>query len=309
MADDRVSVGAMTISQAAAGAPRIGLIRSLVALTKPRIIELLLVTAVPTMFLAAAGLPPLGTAVLVVIGGWLAAAGANAFNSYLERDIDAAMSRTQHRPLVRGDVSPRTALVLGWLLSIAAVAIFATLLTPLSALLAALAIVLYVVVYTMLLKRRTPQNIVWGGAAGCMPVLIAWSAITGTLSLTPLVLFMVVFLWTPPHYWPLSMRYREDYVAAGVPMLPTVRSPRSVGRQIIGYAWATVAASLVLVPVAPMGWVYTVTAAVLGGWLLVLAYRCARRAGEDRAAMALFHGSISYLALLFIAVGLDPFLP
>lgn len=162
MADDRVSVGAMTISQAAAGAPRIGLIRSLVALTKPRIIELLLVTAVPTMFLAAAGLPPLGTAVLVVIGGWLAAAGANAFNSYLERDIDAAMSRTQHRPLVRGDVSPRTALVLGWLLSIAAVAIFATLLTPLSALLAALAIVLYVVVYTMLLKRRTPQNIVWG---------------------------------------------------------------------------------------------------------------------------------------------------
>jgi len=261
------------------------------------------------MLLAAGGLPPLRTALLVIVGGWCAAAGANAFNSYLERDLDSVMERTRHRPLVRGEVRPRTALAVGWLLSVLAVGIFAVWVNLLSAALTAAAIAFYVVVYTMLLKRRTSQNIVWGGAAGCMPIPIAWAAVTGTLTWAPLVMFAIVFLWTPPHYWPLSMRYREDYLAAGVPMLPTVRDHRHVAGQILAYTWATVAATLILVPVAGMGIAYTVAAVVLAGWLLVLAYRCAGRPGDDGAALGLFRGSITYLALLFLAIGLDPFLP
>jgi len=183
--------------------------------------------------------------------------------------------------------------------------------TPAAAALALGGALFYVLIYTMVLKRRTPQNIVWGGAAGCMPVLIAWSAVTGSLSWTPVVLFLIVFFWTPPHYWPLAMKYREDYEAAGIPMLPVVRSPRQVARSIVGYAWVMVAVSLALIPVAGMGWVYAVAAAVLGALFIGLSYRLLITTGRDvdatTVAMRLFHYSITYLALLFLAVAVDPF--
>ncbi|MEZ5116820.1 MAG: heme o synthase [Candidatus Nanopelagicales bacterium] len=299
----------------AAGSSRRGVaatVRAYVALTKPRIIELLLVTTVPTMFLAAGGLPPAMTVLVTLVGGALAAAGANTLNSYLDRDIDVVMVRTGQRPLVTGDVTPRAALVFGLVLSVASVVFLAITTNLLAAVLAAAAILFYVCVYTLLLKRRTPQNIVWGGAAGCMPVLIGWSAVTGSLSWTPVVLFAVIFFWTPPHYWPLSLRFKEDYAAAGVPMLPVVEEPRTVARHIVAYTWVMVAASLVLVPVAPMGWFYAVVAAVLGAGFLVEAYALwlrVRRGVRDVRPMRLFHGSITYLALLFLAVAIDPLLP
>jgi protoheme IX farnesyltransferase len=182
----------------------------------------------------------------------------------------------------------------------------------LSAVLALVAIAFYAIGYTMLLKRRTPQNIVWGGAAGCMPVLIAWSAVTGSLTWTPVVLFLIIFFWTPPHYWPLAMRYREDYAAAGIPMLPVVRTEAQVANSIIAYAWVMVAVSLVLIPVAPMGWVYGVGAVLLGAAFMWEAYLLKRRisVGADSVtatAMRLFHGSITYLALLFLLIAIDPF--
>ncbi len=284
-----------------------------VALTKPRIIELLLVTTVPTMILAADGWPSLGLVLLTLLGGTLAAAGANTLNCYLDRDIDLVMHRTERRPLVTGILSPRAALVFGSTLGLLAVAELAAAVNLLSALLALAAILFYVLVYTMALKRRTPQNIVWGGAAGCMPVLIGWSAVTGSLSWAPVVLFLVVFFWTPPHYWPLSLRFRDDYAAAGVPMLPVVASPAAVTRQIVRYAYAMVAASLVLVPVAHTGAGYAVVALVLGVAFLVEAHRLDARArgGANYAelhAMRLFHGSISYLTLLFVAIAIDPLL-
>ncbi len=290
---------------------RLRTVKAYVALTKPRIIELLLVTTVPTMVLAAGGVPPLGTVLATLVGGTLAAASANTGNSYLDRDIDVVMHRTLHRPLATGAVTPRAAATFGLVLGVAAVGLLALAVNVLAAVLALAAILFYVVGYTMLLKRRTPQNIVWGGAAGCMPVLIGWSAVTGSLSWAPVVLFGVVFLWTPPHYWPLSLRFREDYAAAGVPMLPVVAGPRAVARQIVVYAWAMVACSLLLVPVAGTGWVYGVSALVLGAVFLVEAHALYRRTaggGRDVSAMRLFHMSISYLTLLFIAVALDPFL-
>lgn len=288
-------------------------LRAYVALTKPRIIELLLVTTVPTMILAAGAIPPLWTVVATLIGGTLAAAGANTFNCYLDRDIDVLMHRTSNRPLVTGAARPSEALVLGTVLSIASVAWLALTVNLLSAVLAAIAIAFYVVVYTMLLKRRTPQNIVWGGAAGCMPVLIGWSAVTGSLSWAPLVLFAIIFFWTPPHYWPLSLRYRDDYAAAGVPMLPVVADHLAVARQIVAYSWAMVAVSLLLWPVASMGYAYLAVASILGVLFLLEAHRLLRgaRRGEPESMlrpMRLFHGSISYLTLLFVAIALDPFL-
>lgn len=286
-------------------------VRAYVALTKPRIIELLLVTTVPTMFLAANGLPSGATALCVLIGGTLAAAGANTLNSYLDRDIDVLMVRTGRRPLATGEVSARGAVIFGWVLSALSVAFLAVTTNLLAAGLAALAIVLYVVGYTMLLKRRTPQNIVWGGAAGCMPVLIGWSAVTGSLSLTPVVLFLIIFFWTPPHYWPLSIKYREDYAAAGVPMLPVVTPPRGVGRQIVIYSWVMVGISLLLIPLAPMHIVYSVSAVVLGALFIIEAHALSRRLArgdEQVRPMRLFHWSITYLALLFLAVAIDPFI-
>lgn len=289
-------------------------IQAHLALTKPRIIELLLVTAVPTMFLAADGLPTLRATVAVLIGGALAAAGANTLNSVYDRDIDALMRRTDARPAAMGIVSVRAGLFQGFLLTIASAFFLWWWTNPLAGVLALVAVALYAVGYTMWLKRRTPQNIVWGGAAGCMPVLIAWSAVTGGLTWTPVVLFLIVFLWTPPHYWPLAMKYREDYEAAGVPMLPVVKPAVVVTASIVRYSVAMVAVSLVLVPVAPMSAAYAVIAIVLGAAFILGAVRLDRaaRRGDPELltrAMRLFHGSITYLALLFLAVAVDPFLP
>jgi heme o synthase len=282
-----------------------------VALTKPRIIELLLVTTVPTMIFAAHGLPPLGLVVATLVGGTFAAASANTLNCYLDRDIDVLMHRTERRPLVTGLVSPREALVFGLVLGVVAVGLLAALVNVLSAALALAAILFYVVVYTMVLKRRTPQNIVWGGAAGCMPVLIGWSAVTGALSWAAVVLFGVIFLWTPPHYWPLSLKFREDYSRAGVPMLPVVASATEVSRRILVYAWATALWSLLLVPLGGAGPVYAVAALATGGWLVVeshLLLRRARAGARKLAPMRLFHLSITYLTVLFVAVAVDPFI-
>jgi protoheme IX farnesyltransferase len=288
-------------------------VRAHVALTKPRIVELLLATALPTAFLAADGVPPLGPTVAVLVGGTLAAGAANTFNSVYDRDIDAQMGRTFHRPAAMGIVSPGAGVVQGIVLSLLSAAVLLVLANPLASALALIAIGFYAVVYTMLLKRRTSQNIVWGGAAGCMPVLIAWAAITGSLTWTPVVLFLIIFFWTPPHYWPLAMKFRDDYEAAGVPMLPVVRSSVVVARSIIWYTWVMFAMSLVLVPVAPMGWLYGIGALLLGAGFLWEAHRLHRHvvAGATdvtRLAMRLFHGSITYLALLFLLVAIDPFL-
>ena len=224
--------------------------------TKPRIVELLLATAVPTLFLASDGLPTLISTIAVVIGGSAAAASANTYNSIYDRDIDAIMHRTGTRPLASGVISVRAGLIQASILGIVSVVTLGLLTNWLAAFLGFLAIVLYAVGYTVLLKRSTPQNIVWGGAAGCMPVLIAWAAVTGTLSWTPAVLFLVVFLWTPAHYWPLAIKYRDDYASVGVPMLPVVAPPKVVTRNVVIYSIAMVLASLLLIPVAPMGWVY-----------------------------------------------------
>lgn len=292
-------------------------VRAYVALTKPRIIELLLVTTVPTMMLAAHGLPPVRLLVATLVGGTLAAGSANALNCYLDRDIDEVMRRTAHRPLARHTVSPRGALVFGCGLGTVAIGLMLAATNTLAAGLTLAAILFYVLVYTLGLKRRTPQNIVWGGAAGCMPVLIAWAVVTDGLAWPPLVLFGVVFFWTPIHYWPLAMRFREDYARAGVPMLPVVATPLTVVRQILGYGWATVLVSLLLWPLAT-GWVYGACAVVFGGWFLVEAHRLygrVRAATSAEASMGsakplrLFHLSNSYLALLFVAVAVDSLLP
>ena len=281
-----------------------------VAITKPRIIELLLVTTLPTMILAAGGWPDLTTMIAVVVGGALAAAGASTFNSVYDRDIDALMERTAHRPVASGRISARSGVIFGTVLSLASIVVLWVFTTALAAALAVIAILAYAVGYTVVLKRRTAQNIVWGGAAGCMPVLIGWAAVTDSLSWAALALFLVVFFWTPPHYWPLSLRYREDYAAAGVPMLPVLAEPRTVMRHILGYSVLMIAASLSLIWLAPMGPVYTITAIVLGVVFLAEVGRLWVSVGKgvaDPAPMRLFHGSITYLAVLFLAVGIDPF--
>jgi protoheme IX farnesyltransferase len=285
--------------------------------TKPRIVELLLATAVPTLFLAADGLPSLTATIAVVIGGSAAAASANTYNSIYDRDIDAIMHRTGTRPLASGVISVRAGLIQASLLGIISVLTLGLLTNWLAAFLGFLAIVLYALGYTILLKRSTPQNIVWGGAAGCMPVLIAWAAVTGSLSWTPAVLFIIVFLWTPAHYWPLAIKYRDDYAAVGVPMLPVVAPARVVTRNIVLYAVAMVLASIALIPVAPMGWVYGSGAVVLGVWFVVISLGLVKRSHRENAdyeelkkpAMRVFHGSITYLALLFLLVGVTPFVP
>ncbi|HLS44893.1 MAG TPA: heme o synthase [Ornithinicoccus sp.] len=288
-------------------------LKDYIALTKPRIIELLLVTTFPVMFLAEGGVPGLWLMVATLVGGTLAAASANTLNCYLDRDIDARMHRTENRPLVTGAISPRAALIFGTVLGVISFVWLGFLVNWLSAWLGLGAIVLYVGFYTILLKRRTSQNIVWGGVAGCMPVLIGWSAVTNTLAWPALVLFLVVFFWTPPHYWPLSMRFKDDYAAAGVPMLPVVAEDVAVAGKVVVYSWLTVLTSLALVPIAPMGWVYAVAAVLSGAVFLVEAHRLLRRAkagdtGKKLGAMRLFHFSISYLTLVFLAVAVDPLL-
>ena len=285
--------------------------RAYLALTKPRIIELLLVTTIPTMFLAAGGFPEWSLVCWTLLGGTLAAGGANVLNCYLDRDIDALMHRTAHRPSATGQISGKNTVVFGLVLSALSIVSLAVTVNLLSAALAAFAIAFYVIGYTMLLKRRTSQNIVWGGAAGCMPVLIGWSAVTGSLSWTPVVLFLIVFFWTPPHYWPLSLRYKDDYAAAGVPMLPVTDSPQVVARQIIMYSWVMVATTLVLIPLADMNWLYSSIAVVTGALFLYEAYALqsrVRKELDELNPMRLFHWSISYLSLVFLAIGIDPFL-
>ncbi|MCU1639018.1 MAG: protoheme farnesyltransferase [Microbacteriaceae bacterium] len=285
--------------------------RAYLALTKPRVIELLLVTTAPVMILAQNGIPNLWLVLATLIGGSLSAGSAGAFNCYIDRDIDRVMQRTKNRPLVTGELTDREAFVFAWLVGGASIAWLAVTTNLLAAALSAAAIFFYVVVYTLWLKRRTAQNIIWGGIAGCFPVLIGWAAVTGSLTWAPVVLFTVVFLWTPPHYWPLSMRYRADYASVNVPMLAVVRGRTLVGLQVVLYAWATVVCSLLLIPVAGMGIVYTIVAVLAGGWFIVEAHRLYSVAirHDEVKPMRVFHSSISYLTLLFIAVGVDPLLP
>ncbi|HEX6759611.1 MAG TPA: heme o synthase [Propionibacteriaceae bacterium] len=282
-------------------------------LTKPRIIELLLVTTVPAMFLAAGGVPPLKIVLTTMVGGCLAAASANAFNCVLDRDIDERMRRTRRRPLPRHAVGPLGATVFGMILGIAATLWLGYLVNWLSAALALGANVFYIGVYTIWLKRRTPQNIIWGGIAGCFPPLIGWTAVTGSLALPPFVMFLIVFFWTPPHTWALAMRYREDYAAANVPMLPVVRSAPKVARQILIYSVVTVLVSLTLWPVAHTGWLYPTVAVITGValvWQSAQLLARARRGLTDATLrpMRLFHWSNSYLALVFVAAAVDTLL-
>lgn len=302
-----------------AGTPQRGRARLLdvvaayVGLTKPRVIELLLLTTVPVMFAAQRGVPPLGLVVATVVGGTMSAGAANALNCVYDRDIDEHMRRTRRRALPRHIVTPRAALVFGLVLLVASTLVLGLLVNWLSAWLAVGASAFYLFVYTMLLKRRTTQNVVWGGIAGCFPTLIGWTAVTGELAWTPFVLFLVVFFWTPPHTWALAMRYREDYARVDVPMLPVVKDAEGVARQVVAYTWVTVLTSMLLWPVADTGLVYPVVAALLGGVFLVeahLMWHRARRSNDLTVVrpMRLFHWSNMYLSLLFVAVALDPIL-
>ncbi|MEZ3160090.1 heme o synthase [Microbacterium sp. BWT-B31] len=310
--DNTTTVGVTASGATRTTRQRLGrTIRAYVALTKPRVLELLLVTTVPVMILAQGGLPNLWLVLATVIGGSLSAGSAAAFNMYIDRDIDAHMQRTENRPLVTGEVSPRGALVFAWTLAVVSTAWLLVTTNWLAATLSAAAIFFYVVVYTIILKRRTEQNIVWGGIAGCFPVIIGWTAVTGSLAWPPIILFVLVFLWTPPHYWPLSMKYKKDYDDADVPMLGATRNGSQVGLQVILYAWATVACSLLLIPVAGTGLVYTVSAVVFGGWFIYESHRLYNRAvrGTEARPMRVFHASITYLTLLFVAIAVDPLLP
>jgi protoheme IX farnesyltransferase len=275
-----------------------------VALTKPRIVELLLITTLPTMVLAQDGVPPLQLVVATLVGGALAAGGANAANMVIDRDIDRLMPRTQGRPLVTGLVSPREAVVFASVLEVAAFALLWWQVNLLSAVLALAAMAFYVVVYTIWLKRTSTQNIVIGGAAGAVPVLIGWTAVTGGLAWPAIVLFVVIFLWTPPHFWALAIRYADDYRAAGVPMLPAVAPAEQVGRRMLTYTVALWAATLVLVPVADLGWIYGATAVVLGA---IFTAGCVGlvRDPTPRRSMQVFAFSISYITILFGAMAAD----
>ncbi len=283
-------------------------VRAYFALTKPRVIELLLISTVPTMILAQQGIPSLWLILGVLFGGALSAGSANAFNCYIDVDIDRVMGRTKNRPLVTGELTTKEALVFAWAIGIISVVFFAVFINLLSALLSLAAILFYVFVYTLGLKRRTPQNIVWGGAAGAMPALIGWAAVTNEISLSAIVLFLIIFLWTPPHYWPLSIRYQDDYRNANVPMLPVVSKSEVVTGQIVLYSWAYFASTLLLIPVANMGLIYSAVAVTSGIWFMLESYKLARatRNGQEANPMRLFHGSISHLTLIFLAIAIDP---
>ncbi len=286
-------------------------IRAYIHLTKPQVIELLLVTTAPTMIFAAGGLPNLWLILNTLVGGAMAAGASGAFNCYIDRESDRKMKRTEKRPLVTGELSDREALIFAWVLAVVSIIYLWVFVNPLAATLGLVAIFLYVVFYSIFLKRRTSQNIVWGGLAGCMPVFIAWAAVTNSLSWAAVVLFTVIFLWTPPHYWPLSMKYAEDYKAAGIPMLGAIATAKSVSVQVVLYGWAMVICSLLLIPVGGAGWVYSLSALIAGGWFLYNCHKLHRLAVEEKAtsrtAMTVFHGSITYLTVLFIALAIDPF--
>ncbi|MDQ1364561.1 MAG: heme o synthase [Acidimicrobiaceae bacterium] len=282
----------------------LGKAKAYVSLTKPRIIELLLVTTVPTMVLAARGLPNGWLILETLIGGTLAAGGANAINMYIDRDIDAIMHRTSRRPLVTGAVTPQAALTFAVALEVAAFVELAVLVNLISAVLAVAATLFYVFVYSLWLKRTSMQNIVIGGAAGAVPVLVGWTAVRGSLSLAPIVLFAVIFVWTPPHFWALAIRYRSDYVAAEVPMLPAVMSFESTARRIVAYSVVLWATTLLFGAVGGVGVLYWTAAVVLGAIFLVYAVRLYRERTEARA-MQLFGWSITYVTLLFAAIAID----
>jgi heme o synthase len=277
-----------------------------VALTKPRIIELLLITTLPTMVVAQRGLPPAWLMGATLLGGALAAGGANAINMYVDRDIDKLMHRTSRRPLVTGAVAPRNALAFAVTLEIAAFAELWAWVNLLSAALAISATLFYVFVYTLWLKRTSSQNIVIGGAAGAVPVLVGWAAVTNSLSWTPVVMFAIIFVWTPPHFWALAVKYKDDYRAANVPMLPAVATFKRTAREILLYSIVLVGVSLLLAVVATLGVVYVVSAAALGVVFVALAVRLLRQQ-TPKAAMQLFSYSITYLTLLFVFMAVDIF--
>jgi heme o synthase len=281
-----------------------------VALTKPRIIELLLVTTVPAMMLAARGWPSLSLLLFTLLGGTLAAGAANVFNCYFDRDIDRLMHRTQKRPLPTGEITPRAALIFGAVLTVSSIVLLAATTTLLAAALAAGAIFYYAVLYTMVFKRHTRRSTEFGGVPGAAPVLIGWAAVTGSLAWPAVVVFGIVFCWQMPHFWALAMRFKDDYARAAVPMLPVVTTALSVGRQIVAWTWATVAVSLLLWPLADdygIGLGYTLAAVGLGAWFIVEAHRLHRRITREAETrpMQLFHVSISYLALLSVAIVVD----
>ncbi|MGJ7907043.1 heme o synthase [Actinopolyspora sp. H202] len=282
-----------------------GVLSAYLALTKPRVIELLLITTIPAMFLAERGVPSLLLVLVTLVGGAMAAGSANTLNCVADSDIDAVMDRTKSRPLVSYRVPRTHALVFGLVLSVASFAVLWGGANLLAAVLALSATLFYVFIYTLVLKRRTSQNIVWGGAAGCMPVLVGWAAVSGTVEWPAVVMFAVVFLWTPPHFWSLAMKYREDYERAGVPMLPVVATPRQVSARILAYSWATVASTLLLIPVT--SWIYVGCAVAIGAVFLVMAQRLHQgvRRGRGVNPMRLFHLSNSYLSGLFLALAVD----
>ena len=303
-----VRLGQMSVSATVNRARFFSKLRAYFLLTKPRVIELLLIATVPTMILAQRGLPDIWLILATLFCGALSAGSANAFNCYIDSDIDKLMGRTNNRPLATVELTQREALVFAWSIGVISFVWFALVINLLSALLSLAAILFYVFVYTLGLKRRTPQNIVWGGAAGAMPAMIGWAAVTNEVSLSAWVLFLIIFLWTPPHYWPLSMRYLEEYKVANVPMLPVVAKNEVVGRQIILYAWAYLASTLLLIPVAGMGIIYTVVAVVAGIWFTWESHRLYNeaRVRVPENPMRLFHGSITHLTLLFLAIAIDP---
>ncbi|MDO4241116.1 MAG: heme o synthase [Microbacteriaceae bacterium] len=286
-------------------------LRAYIALTKPRVMELLLVVTVPAMILAQRGLPNIWLVLATLLGGAMSAGSAGAFNCYIDRDMDRKMRRTKSRPLVTGEISDKNALIFAWVLGFASIVWLFFTTNWLAAALSLAAIFFYVVVYTLILKRHSEQNIIWGGIAGCFPVLIGWAAVAGSLDWAPFIFFLIIFLWTPPHYWPLSMKYKDDYAAAGVPMLGVVRGRITVGLQIILYAWATVICSLLLIPVAQMGLVYSLVAFASGAYFIVEAHLLYHHAihGREGKPMRVFHGSITYLTVLSLAMSIDPLLP
>jgi protoheme IX farnesyltransferase len=284
----------------------IAVIRAYMALTKPQIVELLLVTTIPTMMVAAGGWPDLRTLLVVLIGGGLAGGAASALNCYIDRDIDELMRRTKRRPLPAHSVTPRSVLVFGLTLAVISVAMMAVFTNWLATALTAGAIFYYDVVYTLWLKRRTPANTFWGGICGAAPVIIGWAAVTGTVSALGWVLFGVVFFWQMPHFYALAIKYKDDYARAGIPMLPVVRSMNRVNAEIALFTVLTVVTSLAAWPLG-LGWAYGATAIVTGVLFMREAYLLVQRTrrGEPAKPMRLFHWSITYLTLLFAAVAVD----
>lgn len=302
------SVSAVAEAPVTSGNGRRGpwdVVRAYVALTKPRIIEQLLVTTIPAMLLAERGIPSPLLILATLVGGTLAAGAAGALNCVADSDIDQVMKRTKARPLVRHEVSRRSALVFGLALAAVAFAFLFVTTNWLAAVMSLAAVAFYVFVYTLWLKRRTSQNVVWGGICGCMPVLIGWSAVTGSVGWPAFVMFGVIFFWTPPHSWALAMKYRDDYVAAGVPMLPAVKSPHQVSLRIALYSWAMVACTFLLVPAT--SWLYAGFAVVLGAWFLFAVHRmhAAVGKGAEYHPMKVFHLSNSYLCAVFVMLAVD----